>query len=83
MSGPKLASDAAQIVLWFKGLPQPTAFVTTRKEADDAARVYRDGGHGAVVEFQSYPGGEHRSKTIVPASELWALTIEWPSIKLS
>jgi hypothetical protein len=86
VSGPKLQHDAAQIVLWFRDLPQPTSFVTTRIEAEEAVRVF-SGNSGPdsnrQIDFQSYPGGDHRSRTVVPCRELRALTIEWPSIKLS
>jgi hypothetical protein len=37
----KLPKDGAQIVLWFRGLPQPSVFVTTRAEADRAMEDYQ------------------------------------------
>ncbi len=35
----KMPKDAAQVVLWFKGLPQPTGFLTLRDAADKAVEA--------------------------------------------
>ena len=37
----KMPKDAAQVVFWFKGLPQPTAFLTLRDEADKAVEAIK------------------------------------------
>ena len=51
----KMPKDSAHVVFWFKGLPQPTAFLTTREEADKALAGFRGGDE--VVTVLSYPDG--------------------------
>lgn len=77
----KMPKDAAQVVFWFKGLPQPTAFLTTRDEADKVVAAYRGGDE--VVSFMSYPGGRGvRSESVFAVEDLRGVTIEYPAIQL-
>lgn len=77
----KMPKDAAQLVLWFKGLPQPTAFLTLREEADKAVQSFKD---GEDVTFLSYPDGRGmRSESIFAGDELRGVTIEYPTIQLA
>lgn len=77
----KMPKDAAQLVLWFKGLPQPTAFLTLREEADKAVQSFKD---GEDVTFLSYPDGRGmRSESIFSGEELRGVTIEYPTIQLA
>lgn len=77
----KMPKDAAQAVFWFKGLPQPTAFLTTRDEADKVVAAYRGGDE--VVSFMSYPDGRGvRSESVFAVEDLRGVTIEYPTIQL-
>ncbi|UYA98738.1 hypothetical protein P9A44_gp68 [Xanthomonas phage vB_Xar_IVIA-DoCa5] len=77
----KMPKDAAQLVFWFKGLPQPTAFLTTRPEADKAMLSFAEG--DGNVEFLSYPDGRGvRSQSIFRVEDLRGMTIEYPTIQL-
>lgn len=77
----KMPKDAAQVVFWFKGLPQPTAFLTTRDEADKVVAAYRGGDE--VVSFMSYPDGRGvRSESVFAVEDLRGVTIEYPTIQL-
>lgn len=76
----KLPKDAAQLVMWFRGLPQPTAFLVARKDADVAVEAFRG---GLDVHFLSYPDGRGvRSESTFLHSELRGLTIEYNAIQL-
>lgn len=78
----KMPKDAAQVVFWFKGLPQPTAFLTTREEGDKAMSAFADGAEH--VEFLSYPDGRGvRSQSVFRVDELRGMTIEYPTIQLA
>ena len=78
----KMPKDAAQVVFWFKGLPQPTAFLTTRDEADQVVAAYRGGDE--VVSFMSYPDGRGvRSESVFAVEDLRGVTIEYPTIQLA
>ncbi len=77
----KLPKDAAQLVMWFKGLPQPTAFLATRDDADKAVSAFKAGDD---VAFLSYPDGRGvRSESVFLHSELRGLTIEYNTIQLT
>ena len=77
----KMPKDAAQVVLWFKGLPQPTAFLTTREEADEAIAAFM-AGHD--VSFLSYPDGRGvRSESVFSVEDLRGVTIEYHTIQLA
>ncbi|UGL62870.1 hypothetical protein [Xanthomonas phage MET13-T1] len=77
----KLPKDAAQLVLWFKGLPQPTAFLVLREEADRAVQSFKD---GEDVTFLSYPDGRGvRSESIFSIDDLRGVTFEYPTIQLA
>ena len=77
----KMPKDAAQVVLWFKGLPQPTGFLTLRDAADKAVQAFKD---GEDVTFLSYPDGRGmRSESIFSGDELRGVTIEYPTIQLA
>lgn len=76
----KMPKDSAQVVFWFKGLPQPTAFLTTREEADKVVADFKEGKDPA---FLSYPDGRGvRSESTFLRSELRGVTIEYPAIQL-
>lgn len=76
----KMPRDAAQVVLWFKGLPQPTAFVVERDEATAVERQFAVG--DPHVRFKSYPDGSgYRSDSSFLSSELRGITVEYPSIQ--
>ncbi|ALH23473.1 hypothetical protein AVV49_gp72 [Pseudomonas phage PaMx74] len=76
----KMPKDSAQVVFWFKGLPQPTAFLTTREEADKAVADFKA---GSDVSFLSYPDGRGvRSESHFLRAELRGVTIEYPTIQL-
>ena len=76
----KMPKDSAQVVFWFKGLPQPTAFLTTREEADKAVAFFKA---GADISFLSYPDGRGvRSESHFLRAELRGVTIEYPTIQL-
>lgn len=76
----KMPKDAAQLVFWFKGLPQPTAFLATRDDADKAVASFKA---GEDVTFLSYPDGRGvRSESVFLRSELRGVTIEYPTIQL-
>ncbi len=75
-----MPKDAAQIVMWFKGLPQPTAFLTTRVEADKAVDMFLSDNH---LTFLSYPDGRGvRSQSMFACADLRGVTIEYPAIQL-
>ena len=77
----KMPKDAAQVVFWFKGLPQPTAFLTTREEGDKVVAGFRGGDE--VVAFLSYPDGRGvRSESVFAVEDLRGVTIEYPTIQL-
>ncbi len=77
----KMPKDAAQVVFWFKGLPQPTAFLTTRDEADNVLADFRGGDE--AVAFLSYPDGRGvRSESVFAVEDLRGVTIEYPTIQL-
>lgn len=76
----KMPKDSAQVVFWFKGLPQPTAFLTTREEADKAVADFKA---ESDVSFLSYPDGRGvRSESHFLRAELRGVTIEYPTIQL-
>lgn len=78
----KMPRDAAQLVLWFKGLAQPTGFLVLRKDADDAVRDFKEG--EAILQFLSYPDGRGvRSESLFSTADLRGLTIEYPTIQLA
>lgn len=78
----KMPKDAAQVVLWFKGLPQPTAFLVERDEADSVVRQFNVG--DPHIRFKSYPDGSgYRSDSTFLSSDLRGVTIEYPSIKFT
>jgi len=78
----KMPRDAAQLVLWFKGLPQPTGFLALRTDADRAVRAFSD--REDLVEFQSYPDGRGvRSTSVFATADLRGVTIEYPTIQLA
>lgn len=78
----KMPKDAAQVVFWFNGLPQPTAFLTTREEADKVLAGFRGGDE--VVTFLSYPDGRGvRSESVFAVEDLRGVTIEYPTIQLA
>lgn len=78
----KMPKDAAQLVFWFKGLPQPTAFLTTRVEADKTVALFKDG-NASYLSFLSYPDGRGvRSESVFNCSDLRGVTIEYPTIQL-
>lgn len=78
----KMPKDAAQIVFWFKGLPQPLAFLTTREEGDKAVQDYRE--QETYITFLSYPDGRGvRSESTFDRESLRGLTIEYPTIQLA
>lgn len=79
----KMPKDAAQVVFWFKGLPQPTAFLTTRAEADKAVEDFKHGKNG-FLSFLSYPDGRGvRSESTFNCADLRGVTIEYPTIQLA
>lgn len=90
----KIPKDAAQIVFWFNGLPQPTSFLVKRKDAELLMGEYNrvlnticaDGEAGPVsfpVSFKSYPDGRgYSSETTFNAFHLRGITIEYPSIAI-
>ena len=77
----KMPKDAAQVVFWFKGLPQPTAFLTTREEADKAVADFKA---GSDVSFLSYPDGRGGDEVVTFLSypDGRGVTIEYPTIQL-
>lgn len=78
----KMPKDAAQVVFWFKGLPQPTAFLTLRDEADKAVEAFRK--REETISFLSYPDGRGvRSESTFRVDELRGVTIEYPTIQLA
>lgn len=78
----KMPRDAAQLVLWFKGLPQPTAFLSTREDADKALADFR--AEKPFVTFLSYPDGSGvRSESAFAGDDLRGVTIEYPTIQLA
>lgn len=91
----KMPKDAAQLVLWFKGLPQPTAFLTTRLEAEQALSDYllktdETNAHPAslkptdVLSFKSYQDGSGmRSESVFAIADLRGVTIEYATIQLA
>ena len=77
----KMPKDSAQVVFWFKGLPQATAFLTTREEADKVLADFR--GEQPVISFLSYPDGRGvRSESVFARYDLRGVTIEYPTIQL-
>lgn len=78
----KMPKDAAQGVFWFKGLPQPTAFLTLREAADKAVEDFKAGAEH--VTFLSYPDGRGvRSESSFSTADLRGVTIEYPTIQLA
>lgn len=78
----KMPRDAAQVVFWFKGLPQPTAFLTLREAADKAVEDFKAGAQH--VTFLSYPDGRGvRSESSFNTADLRGVTIEYPTIQLA
>ena len=78
----KMPRDAAQVVFWFKGLPQPTAFLTLREAADKAVEDFKAGAQH--VTFLSYPDGRGvRSESSFNTADLRGVTIEYPTIQLT
>lgn len=76
----KMPKDAAQLVIWFKQLPQPTAFLTT---FDDARAALDDFRKQEDISFFSYPDGRGvRSESTFSHSELRGITIEYPTIQM-
>lgn len=79
----KMPRDAAQVVFWFKGLPQPTAFLTLRDEADKVVEGFKRGKEDYLT-FLSYPDGRGvRSESTFRVDELRGVTIEYPTIQLA
>lgn len=90
----KIPKDAAQVVFWFDGLPQPTSFLVKRKDAESLMAEYtdmlnnmpEDGATGRAsfpVSFNSYPDGRgYSSETTFNAFNLRGITIEYPSIAI-
>ncbi|URA07051.1 hypothetical protein P9A47_gp83 [Xanthomonas phage Elanor] len=77
----KMPKDAAQLVFWFVGLPQPTAFLVLREEANKAIESFQN---GYDVSFQSYPDGSGtRSESRFSFNHLRGVTIEYPTIQLA
>ena len=78
----KMPRDAAQVVFWFKGLPQPTAFLTLREAADKAVEDFKAGEE--YITFLSYPDGRGvRSESSFNTADLRGVTIEYPTIQLA
>lgn len=78
----KMPKDAAQLVLWFKGLPQPTAFLTLRDDAEKVKRAFVEEPRGSVT-FLSYPDGRGvRSESVFACEDLRGVTVEYPTIQL-
>lgn len=78
----KMPKDAAQVVLWFKGLPQPTGFLALRDAADKAVEDFKAGADH--VTFLSYPDGRGvRSESSFRSADLRGVTIEYPTIQLA
>lgn len=79
-SSVEIPKDSAKVVCWFKGLPQPTAFLTTRVEADKViSDFYKE---LPVVSFQSYPDGSGaRSESVFSRHDLRGVTIEYPTLQ--
>lgn len=78
----KMPKDAAQVVFWFKGLPQPTAFLTLRDAADKVVEDFKAGAQH--VTFLSYPDGRGvRSESSFLSADLRGVTIEYPTIQLA
>jgi hypothetical protein len=82
LTGAQMPKDAAQLVLWSKGLSQPTAFLVLRTDADKAMQAFADGADH--VEFLSYPDGRGlRSQSVFLVSDLRGATIEYPTIQIA
>lgn len=78
----KMPADAAHVVLWFKGLPQPTTFMVERVEADKIIRAFKVG--DPMLQFQSYPNGSgYRSDSTFQTSDIRGVTIEYPSLRFN
>lgn len=78
----KMPKDAAQIVLWFDGLPQPTAFLTTRVEADVVLADFRE--DKPYISFFSYPDGHGvQSESVFSLYDLRGVTIEYETIQFA
>lgn len=85
----KIPKDAAQVVFWFDGLPQPTSFLVKRKDAESVMAEYTDMLNNVLglvsfpVSFKSYPDGRgYSSETTFNAFNLRGVTIEYPSIAI-
>lgn len=73
--------DAAKVIFWFKGLPQPIGFLLTTKDADRLQTAFTDG--EPVLTFQSYPDNSGtRSTTTFPSAEVRGISVEVNSIQL-
>jgi len=82
MAGTSLPADAAQLCLWRTGLSAPTVFVVETKEANKVQQDFADGVE--LLEFQSYPDGSgRRSRSVVKAEALDAVTSEYATIRLT
>ena len=78
----KLPKDAAQIVFWFKGLPQPTGFLVLRDAAEQLVKDFQGGAEH--LTFLSYPDGRGvRSESTFRSADLRGVTIEYPTIQLA
>jgi hypothetical protein len=78
----KMPRDAAQLVLWFNGLPQPTAFLVLREAGDKALEDFTAGAE--EVRFLSYPDGRGlRSESVFLTENLRGVTLEYPTIQLA
>jgi len=76
----ELPRDAAKLVLWFKGLQQPTGFLVLRADAEVALRDFKA---GDALGFLSYPDGSGlRSESVFVRSELRGVTVEFPTLQL-
>lgn len=77
-----LPRDAAQLVLWFKGLKDPTVFVVAEVDAQNSLDAFNKGNE--FVTFKSYPfmNAGVRSESLFLSSDLRGITIEVPTIKM-
>lgn len=81
-SSRKMPAGSAVILVWFKGLPQPTAFQVTGKEAKAAMLSYH-GGEDTMLRFVTIPDGRGlQAQNSFLVSELRGLTIECPTMTL-
>lgn len=78
----KFPKDAAKVIFWFKGLPQPVGFLLIDKDADRVQEDFKAG--NPVLVFQSYPDNSGtRSTTTFDATEVRGISVEVNSIQLA